>query len=93
MKQYLVISAILGRLALRGAGGAQPTVIPPEANWTSYPPARGTIDTTRLTELLVKKGVLTAEEQAGLAQTPKGTRPGRSWETPRADDRKVLTSL
>jgi hypothetical protein len=77
MKRYLVISAILGLLALPVAVGAQPTVIPPEANWTPYPPARGTIDTTRLTELLVKKGVITAEGQAGLAQTPIGTRPGR----------------
>jgi hypothetical protein len=83
---------MLGLLALPVAVGGQPTVIPPEANWTPNPPARGTINPTRLTELLLKKGVLTAEEHAGLARPPRGTRPGRSWETPREDDRKILTA-
>jgi len=41
MKRYLATLAVLGLLALPVMVGAEETWIPPEANWTSTPPARG----------------------------------------------------
>jgi hypothetical protein len=77
MKRWLVISAVLAVLALPLVGWADETTIPPETHWTPYPPARGIVDATKLTDLLVKKGLITPVEQSQL------TRP--SAVTPRSE--------
>lgn len=84
MKRYGVTFAALALLALPLMAGAQPTTIPPQANWTAYPPAQGAVDATRLLELLVKKEVITPQEAAQLTQ-PQAAMPARpsresAWE-------------
>lgn len=68
MTRLILIAAALALLALPIGVGAEETVIPPEMNWTSTPPARGMVDAGKLTELLVQKGVLTSGEQAQIKQ-------------------------
>ena len=83
MKRYLGMFAVLALLALPVVVGAQETWIPPELNWTPTPPAQGTVDTARLKELLVKKGVITPQEAARLTGPQTVTASGRSRETAR----------
>jgi hypothetical protein len=61
--------------------GAEPAVIPPEAHGTPDPRAEEAVESARSTALLVKRGVMTAGDQARPAQPPEGTRPRRSWGT------------
>jgi hypothetical protein len=68
MKRIMLIAAALALLALPVIAGADETVIPPEAKWTPTPPARTVIDAEKLTDLLVKKGVLTPLERAQIKQ-------------------------
>jgi hypothetical protein len=75
MKRYLVILTGLALLALPPLAGADnhgrfwdDTGWLPSW-WTPTPPAGGMVDAARLLELLVKKGVITRQEQAMLAQT------------------------
>jgi hypothetical protein len=84
MKRWLVIAAVLAVLALPLMGWADETPIPPEMHWTPYPPARGIVDAARLTDLLVKKGLMTSVEQSQLTQ-PSAVSPGSM---PRGLDRK-----
>jgi hypothetical protein len=51
MKRWLVISVVLALLALPLVGWADETTIPPEAHWTPYPPARGSVDATNRTSV------------------------------------------
>lgn len=50
---------------------ADETVIPPEANWTPYPPAQGIIDEQKLMKLLVEKGLITPQQAARVKITPQ----------------------
>jgi hypothetical protein len=75
MKRWLVISVVLALLALPLVGWADETTIPPEAHWTPYPPARGSVDAAKLMDLLVKKGLMTPVEQSQLMQ-PSAVTPG-----------------
>jgi len=71
MKRHLVILAVLLLLALPIIVGAEEeTVIPPEMNWSAYPPARETVDSevVQLMEFLVKKGVITLPDLSTLVQ-------------------------
>jgi hypothetical protein len=49
MKRWLVISVVLALLALPLVGWADETIIHPEAHWTPYPPARGSVDAANRT--------------------------------------------
>ncbi|MBI3328557.1 MAG: hypothetical protein HYZ81_17880 [Nitrospinae bacterium] len=92
MKRYLMIFAALALLAVPMAAGAEGTWIPPELNWTPTPPARGTIDTTRLQEGLVKKGVITPQEAAQLAQPPVTAPTSQIREPAREPSASYLTT-
>jgi hypothetical protein len=59
----------------------QPAVIPPEAHGTPDPRAEEAVESARSPALLVKRGVMTAGEQARPVQPPEGTRSRRSWGT------------
>jgi hypothetical protein len=72
MNRWLVISAVLAALALPLAGCAEEANIPPESHWTPYPPARGIVDAAKLTDLLVKRGLVTPVEQSQLTQPTAG---------------------
>jgi hypothetical protein len=78
MKRVLVSFAVLALLALPVVAGADDTTIPPQMNWTPYPPAREIVDPAQLMELLVKKGVITPTEQARLIQGHSATPAGES---------------
>jgi hypothetical protein len=71
MNRYLTIVAVLMMLIPPVLVGAEETVMPPEANWTAYPPARGIINERKLVELLVKKGVITPQQATSLKITPQ----------------------
>jgi hypothetical protein len=68
MKRYAMTALALLFLALPLAAGADETSIPPEAQWRATPPASVVVDAAKLTELLVKKGVITPVEQAQLTR-------------------------
>ncbi|MGH8058084.1 MAG: hypothetical protein ACREOH_12755 [Candidatus Entotheonellia bacterium] len=78
MKRVLVSFAVLALLALPVVAGADDTTIPPQMNWTPYPPAREIVDPAQLMELLVKKGVITPTEQAKLIQGHSAAPAGES---------------
>lgn len=81
MRQYLAIFAMLAMLSIPFVAMAgEETVIPPEANWTPTPPMPKTVNSARLTELLVEKGVLTPQEQAALQQRQSAMMAGQSQE-------------
>ena len=92
MKRYLATLAVLGLLALPVMVGAEETWIPPEANWTSTPPARGAVDAARPKEILVKKGVITPQEGAQLTQPQPATPTGQSREAAREPTASYLTT-
>jgi len=71
MKRVLRIFAVLTLLGVPMVTSADDTTIPPQMNWTATPPARGTAEMARMSELLanlINKGAITAQDQAQLAQ-------------------------
>jgi hypothetical protein len=66
MKRSAAVLMVLTLFSLPLSVGAGDQSIPPEANWTPTPPARKTVDAAELTEMLVRKGVLTSVDQRGL---------------------------
>lgn len=70
MKRYVVALMVLTGLVLPLMAGAGDQNIPPEANWTPTPPYRATVDADQLTEMLVRKGLLTPIDRHGLMQSP-----------------------
>jgi hypothetical protein len=80
MKRYWMLATMLTWIAFPMLAGAEGVVIPPEANWTRYPPAQGAVDAAQLTELLVRKGIITPQEAAQLTRpqvlTSSGTGRG-----------------
>lgn len=76
MKRSLISVALLALLALTPMARADETTIPPEVNWTPYPPAQATINVApptellaQLIELLAKKSVITCQEEFQLMST------------------------
>lgn len=92
MKRYVVVVMVLTWLVLPLMAGAGDQSIPPEANWTPTPPYRATVDATRLTEMLVRKGLLTPIDQSGLVQSPVGTPTKNLREMDRQDGRDYVIS-
>jgi hypothetical protein len=79
MKRHLVILTALTLLALPvmvWADDGGEALIPPEMNWTPYPPARQIVNATTLANVLREKGVLSSQEYAQLTQ-PQGATPTR----------------
>ncbi len=75
MKRKLMILAVLAVLAtplMARAYDLGDIVIPPEMNWTPYPPASKTVDVVQLAELLLAKGMITDQEYAQLTH-PQAT--------------------
>jgi hypothetical protein len=68
---------VLTGLAFPLVAGAGDQSIPPEANWTPTPPYRSAVDAAQLTEMLVRKGILTPIDQRGLMQSPAA--PAREY--------------
>jgi len=89
MKRYLMLIAVLGLLALplvteaenHGRSWDDQGWLP--SWWTPTPPAQETVEAARLLELLVQKGVITAQEAARLERpqmampTSQSQRAGR----------------
>ena len=92
MKRYLATLAVLAWLALPVMVGAEETWIPPEANWTSTPPARGAVDAAQLKEISVKKAVITPQEAAQLTQPQAATPTGQRREAAREPSTSYLTT-
>lgn len=94
MKRVLVSFAVLALLALpvvvRADDDGEST-IPPQMQWTPYPPAREIVDTVQLMELLVKKGVITPLEQAWLTRFHPATPGGESRDMMPGPDASYVT--
>jgi hypothetical protein len=88
------LTAIALVAAWPALAGADETKIPPEANWTPTPPARQTVDTVQLAELLKEKGVLTDQDYAQLTRPRLSAPPrqghGRVWTWDEIDRNPVL---
>jgi hypothetical protein len=84
MKRYVVALMVLTGLVIPLMAWADDQSIPPEANWTPTPPYRSTVDAAQLTEILVRKGVLTPIDHRGLMQS--SVVPAREY--PREMDRQ-----
>jgi len=69
MKRYVVVLMVLTLLSLPLVARADDQTIPPEANWSPYPPARSTVDAGQLTDVLVQKGVLTPVDRSDLTKS------------------------
>ena len=95
MKRHLAILAALAALIILPPAWADDdgdSTIPPQLNWTPYPPARATVEAemVRLIDFLVKKGVITPLEGSNPAHSRLVTTTGESPETtpePDASDR------
>ena len=80
----IVILLILGAaLVTPLMASADGQTIPPEANWTSTPPAGAPVDVNQLARVLVDKGVITPREYRQLTQ-PQASAPSppsgaRAW--------------
>jgi hypothetical protein len=93
MKRNLIMLAVLMLLALPVMAGADDQGwMPPD--WTPTPPARSTVDPVRLTQLLVGKGVLTAQDYAQLTQPRLSAPPeqgyAKVWRWSEIDNNPVL---
>jgi hypothetical protein len=83
MRRIWLISMMCVLLIMPVMATADDQTIPPEANWTPTPPAEQTVDTSRLANLLVEKGMITRQEYAQLAH-PQLSSPwpqghGKAW--------------
>jgi hypothetical protein len=74
MTRYLAIVLALALLALPPLAGAQPTAIPPEANWTAKPPAGGSMGARRL-QATSEKPRASAPRQAVQLVGPQASLP------------------
>ncbi len=81
MKRYVVAFMVLTFLSLPLVAAADDMTIPSDSNWSAIPPARTKVDANQLMELLVRKGVLTPNDQSELTQS-QGVTP--------SDDRREM---
>jgi len=98
MKRYFVLFAVLALLALPLVAGADnhgwswdDTGWMPSW-WTPTPPAGETVDAAQLLELLVQKGVITAQERAELARSQLALPAGQDRERARGSGLSYRTS-
>ena len=94
MQRTFMILAVLALLAtpllVRADDGD--SVIPPQLNWTPYPPASTTGDAVQLAEVLHAKGIISDQDYARLtrplASTPSLQEHGASWTWEELDQRQ-----
>jgi hypothetical protein len=92
MRRYVVILMVLTLLSLPLVAGADDTTIPPEANWTPTPPASTKVDAAQLTEMLVRKGLLTPIEHSELTRSSAVKSAEDHRKMDRQDGREYATS-
>jgi hypothetical protein len=80
MIRYLIIASLLALLVAPVAARADESTIPPQMNWTPYPPMRVTVESSELLELLAKEGPITHQDLVRLIRSQMGAPGSPSWE-------------
>ena len=96
MRRTLMMLMTCIALAMPVVATGDDQTIPPEAHWTSTPPALSTVDVNQLASLLVDKGMITPQEYIQLT-SPQVSRPSqpsraRAWTWDEIDHNPVRST-
>jgi hypothetical protein len=83
MRRTLMMLMICAALTMPRVASADDQTIPPEAHWTSTPPAQSTVAVNPLASVLMDKGMIAPQESTPLTQTqassPSQHSRARAW--------------